>query len=417
MSLRACCKIIGAGTKPIVQGQNAPHPCDPIRLIQLSTVGEVFLEGTCPLSRRPQTAKSPCPCFWAHGERDKKRQLFAGSEQDRSPCETGEEKQDLCKVPVGRCKRTCQWQKTACSFAAPFVGTGCAVSADFSKGRSRWKRSTGTFPNRQYSRRDTGRSGLVRSALEKLSLFSPTCSARPKVRAQGISPSADGDSGGSAPPKNLPPAALSWSSLIRKQFHNAPFFPPAFSVWRFLWKRGISLKILAFHRLSTENLRFSTPFSTACGKPMWRKSFAPARAFPDASSAAVESSVEGCAKTFPPAVEIAVDGCRIFHGFLHKFFVSTPQSFHHSTRKKSLHFSTISPQRVRGRKISADSGKNPTFHFSCPSMTATNFLILLFSIFCSSAAFLIKTRFHRTLAVESVLRAQILSDKRMDRPC
>ena len=77
----------------------------PKRLIQLSAVGEVFLEGTCPLSRRPQTAKSPCPCFRAHGERDKKRQLFAGSEQDRSPCETGEEKQDLCKVPVGRCKR------------------------------------------------------------------------------------------------------------------------------------------------------------------------------------------------------------------------------------------------------------------------------------------------------------------------
>ncbi|WP_329968390.1 hypothetical protein, partial [Ruminococcus sp.] len=60
------------------------------------------------------------------------------------------------------------------------VGTGCAVSADFSKGKSRWKRSTGLFPNRQYRSRDTGRSGLVRSALEKLSLFSPTCSVRQK---------------------------------------------------------------------------------------------------------------------------------------------------------------------------------------------------------------------------------------------
>ena len=34
-----------------------------------------------------------------------------------------------------------------------------------------------------------------------------------KSMAQGISPSADGDLGGSSPPKNLPPAALSWSSL------------------------------------------------------------------------------------------------------------------------------------------------------------------------------------------------------------
>ena len=189
------------------------------------------------------------------------------------------------------------------------------------------------------------------------------------------------------------------------------FSLPLFSVWRFLWKRGISLKILAFHRLSTENLRFSTPFSTSCGKPMWRKKFAAARNFPNASSAAVESPVEGCAKAFPQAVETAAGICRIFHGFLHKFFVSTPQSFHHSTRQKSLHFSTISPQRVRGRKISADSGKNTAFHFSCPSITATNFFILLISIFCSFAAFLIKTRFHRTLAVESVLRAQICLTK------
>lgn len=198
---------------------------------------------------------------------------------------------------------------------------------------------------------------------------------------------------------------------MRKRFRNALFFSPAFSVRRFLWKRGISLKILAFHRLSTENFWFSTLFSTSCGKPMWRKNSAAARDFPDASSAAVESPVEGCAKAFPQPVETTAGICRIFHGFLHKFFVSTPQSFHHSTRKKSLHFSTISPQRVRGRKFSADSGKNTAFHFSCPSITATNFFILLISIFCSSAAFPIKTRFHRTLAVESVLRAQICLTK------
>ena len=61
-----------------MQGQKRTASVCPKRLIQLSTVGEVFLEGTCSLSRRPQTAKSPCPCFRAHGERDKKRQLFAG---------------------------------------------------------------------------------------------------------------------------------------------------------------------------------------------------------------------------------------------------------------------------------------------------------------------------------------------------
>ena len=231
--------------------------------------------------------------------------------------------------------------------------------------------------------------------------------------AQGISLSADRCKTGS----KISPAALSWSSLIRKRFHNAFFFSLAFSVWRFLWKRGISLKILAFHRLSTENFRFSTPFSTSCGKPMWRKNFAAARDFPDASSAAVESPVEGCAKASPQAVETAAGICRIFHGFLHKFFVSTPQSFHHSTRKKSLHFSTISPQRVRGRKISADSGKNTAFHFSCPSITATNFFILLISIFCSFAAFLIKNPFPQDTCCGKRSQSANLSDKRMDRPC
>ena len=75
-------------------------------------------------------------------------------------------------------------------------------------------------------------SGFTRGAVlfaprKKLSLFVPF-SVRPKVRAQGISLSADSDLGGSSPPKNLSPAALSWSSLIRKQFRNAFFFSPAF---------------------------------------------------------------------------------------------------------------------------------------------------------------------------------------------
>ena len=100
-----------------------------------------------------------------------------------------------------------------CNFAACPVGTRHAVSANFSKGTARWKRSTGTFPKSRHYKRPTGRSGLVRSALEKLSLFSPTFPVRQKHGA-GISLSADSDSEGCSPSKNTSPAALSWSSLF-----------------------------------------------------------------------------------------------------------------------------------------------------------------------------------------------------------
>ena len=57
-----------------------------VRLIQLSTVGEVFLEGTCPLSRCPQTAKLPVPMLLGTRRRwVRKATAFRGrSEQDRS---------------------------------------------------------------------------------------------------------------------------------------------------------------------------------------------------------------------------------------------------------------------------------------------------------------------------------------------
>ncbi len=91
---------------------------------------------------------------------------------------------------------------------------------DLYQGKSRWKRSTGTFPKSKNCKRDTGRSGLVRSALEKLSLFSPTCSVRSKARAQRVSPSADGDSEGYSPSKNTSPTVLSWISLMGQQLQN-----------------------------------------------------------------------------------------------------------------------------------------------------------------------------------------------------
>ena len=57
------------------------------------------------------------------------------------------------------------------------------------------------FQNTSTANGTQGRSGLVRSALEKLSLFSPTCSVRPKARAQGVSLSADSDLEGTCPLK------------------------------------------------------------------------------------------------------------------------------------------------------------------------------------------------------------------------
>ena len=57
-----------------------------VRLLQLSAAGEVFLEGTCPLSRCPQTAKFPVPMLLGTGRRwVRKATAFRGrSEQDRS---------------------------------------------------------------------------------------------------------------------------------------------------------------------------------------------------------------------------------------------------------------------------------------------------------------------------------------------
>ncbi|WP_302338707.1 hypothetical protein, partial [uncultured Ruminococcus sp.] len=55
-------------------------------------------------------------------------------------------------------------------------------------------------------------SGLVRSALEKLALFSPTFSARRKHGAGSFAVCGQ-RLRGHVPSKNTSPAALSWSSL------------------------------------------------------------------------------------------------------------------------------------------------------------------------------------------------------------
>ena len=96
--------------------------------------------------------------------------------------------------------------------------TACRVRR-FRHRKSRWKRSTGTFPKSEHSRWDTGRSGLVRSALEKLSLFSPTFSVRQKYGAGNFAVCGQ-RLRGHVPSKNTSPAALSWSSLIRQRLQN-----------------------------------------------------------------------------------------------------------------------------------------------------------------------------------------------------
>ena len=81
------------------------------------------------------------------------------------------------------------------------------------------------FQNRSTASGTQGRSGLVRSALEKLSLFSPTFSVRPKARAQGVSLSADSDLEGTCPlrtPRQLRSAGAAFSG---QQFWN--HFVPA----------------------------------------------------------------------------------------------------------------------------------------------------------------------------------------------
>ena len=70
----------------IGQEQNDSTTVTPKRLLQLSAAGEVFLEGTCPLSRCPQTAKLPAPLLLGARRRwVRKATAFRGrSEQDRS---------------------------------------------------------------------------------------------------------------------------------------------------------------------------------------------------------------------------------------------------------------------------------------------------------------------------------------------
>ena len=69
------------------------------------------------------------------------------------------------------------------------------------------------FQNQSTASGTQGRSGLVRSALEKLPLFSPTFSVRQKHGAGSFAVCGQ-RLRGHVPSKNTSPAALSWSSLF-----------------------------------------------------------------------------------------------------------------------------------------------------------------------------------------------------------
>ena len=91
------------------------------------------------------------------------------------------------------------------------------MSAGFSKGKPVENVPPERFQNQGVTSGTQGRSGLVRSFLEKLSLFSPTFSARQEHGAGDFAVCGQ-RLRGHVPSKNTSPAALSWSSLIGESF-------------------------------------------------------------------------------------------------------------------------------------------------------------------------------------------------------
>ena len=87
-----------------------------------------------------------------------------------------------------------------------------AVSADSGMGHPVENIPPECFQNQNTASGTQGRSGLVRSALEKLSLFSPTFPVRQKYGAGNFAVCGQ-RLRGHVPSKNTSPAALSWSSL------------------------------------------------------------------------------------------------------------------------------------------------------------------------------------------------------------
>ncbi len=85
-----------------------------VRLLQLSAAGEVFLEGTCPLSRCPQTAKFPAPCFWRTEQVGEKSDSFSRAERTRPLRPVSRLLyHDFANVPAERLQRDIPFPKPA----------------------------------------------------------------------------------------------------------------------------------------------------------------------------------------------------------------------------------------------------------------------------------------------------------------
>ena len=109
-----CCKITRRQKKHRAETKRT-GAVEHVRLLQLSAAGEVFLEGTCPLSRCPQTAKYSVPLLLGARSRwVRKATAFRGrSEQDRSALVSRLLCFDFENVPVERFQRILPLLKSA----------------------------------------------------------------------------------------------------------------------------------------------------------------------------------------------------------------------------------------------------------------------------------------------------------------
>lgn len=131
---------------------------------------------------------------------------------------------------------------------------------------------------------------------------------------------------------------------------------------------------------STEKIRFSTSVSTQCGKVMWRKSRGlQKQSFPCRISL-VETNGGNCGISFPQPVETAFPVPRTFHGFLHKFSLSTPQSFPIPTHyiRSPLSHNLRTP--ALWKKSMGFAAQNADFHFSGPLILLRYFYFYVFFV-------------------------------------
>ena len=124
------------------------------------------------------------------------------------------------------------------------------------------------FQNQETASGTQGRSSLVRSALEKLPLFSPPFPVRQKHGA-GISLSADSDSEGCSPSENTSPAALSWSSLfgatVLKSFCSCTMvFVFALAVFPLIPAKPHQKRALHFEVLSQNHTEQRSFYASSC---------------------------------------------------------------------------------------------------------------------------------------------------------